>query len=48
MYVYTLIVLAGKPEVKRLVGRLRRRWEDTIKKCLREIGWRGKDWIHLA
>jgi hypothetical protein len=29
----------GKPEEKRSLGRLRRRWEDNIKMDLREIGW---------
>jgi hypothetical protein len=32
----------------RPLGRPRRRWEDNIKTDLREIGWRGMDWIHLA
>jgi hypothetical protein len=32
-------VLVGKPEVKRPLGRPRRRWEDGIKMDLREIGW---------
>jgi hypothetical protein len=26
----------------------RRRWEDNIKMDLREIGWEGVDWLHLA
>jgi hypothetical protein len=30
-------VLVGNPEVKRLLGRFRRRWEDNIKMDLREI-----------
>jgi hypothetical protein len=29
---------------KRSIGRLRRRWEDTIKMDLQEVGW-GMDWI---
>jgi hypothetical protein len=42
-------VLVGKPEGKRSLGRPRRRWEDGIKKDLREIGWGGGvEWIHLA
>jgi hypothetical protein len=41
-------ILVGKPEVKRPLGSLRRRWEDNIKMDLREIGWRGMDWIDLA
>jgi hypothetical protein len=31
-------VLVGKPEVKRPLGRPRRRWEDGIKMDLRKIG----------
>jgi hypothetical protein len=38
----------GKPEGKRPLGRLRRRWEDNIRMALRKIGWRGIDWIDLA
>jgi hypothetical protein len=40
--------LGGKPEVKRPVGRPRRRWVDNIKMDLREIGWGVMDWIDLA
>jgi hypothetical protein len=32
-------VLMGKPEGKRPLGRLGRRWEDWIRMELREIGW---------
>jgi hypothetical protein len=35
-------------ERKGPVGRPRYRWEDNIKMDLREIGWRGMDWIDLA
>jgi hypothetical protein len=38
-------ILVGKPEGKRPLGRLRRRWVDNIKI---EIGWDGMDWIDLA
>jgi hypothetical protein len=41
-------VLVGKPEVKRPLGRPRRRWEDGMRMNLREIGWRmwiGFDWL---
>jgi hypothetical protein len=38
----------GKPEGKRTLGRLRRRWVDNIKMDLLEIGWGGVDWIGLA
>jgi hypothetical protein len=41
-------ILVGKPEGKRLLGRLRHRWEDNIRINLRERGWEGVDWIHLA
>ena len=41
-------VLVGKPEVKRPLGRLRRRWEDNIKMDLQEMGCGGMDWIELA
>jgi hypothetical protein len=40
-------ILVGNPEGKRLRGRPRRRWKD-IRTDLREIGWEGVDWIHLA
>jgi hypothetical protein len=33
------MVLVGKPEGKRALGRPRRRWEDEIRMDLREIGW---------
>jgi hypothetical protein len=41
-------VLVGKPEGKRPLERPRRRWEDGIRKDLREIGLGGVDWIGLA
>ena len=42
-------VLVGKPEGKRPLGRLRRRWEDNIKMDLQEVGCcGGMDWIDLA
>jgi hypothetical protein len=41
-------VLVGKHEGNKQLGRPRRRWEDTIKMDLREMGWGGMDWIHLA
>jgi len=40
--------LVGKPEGKRPLGRLRRRWEDNIKMDLEEVGCGGMDWIDLA
>ena len=41
-------VLVGKPEGKRPLGRPRRRWEDSIKIDLQELGCGGMDWIELA
>jgi hypothetical protein len=38
----------GKPEGKKPLRRLRRRWEDNIRIDLSEIRWGGMDWIHLA
>ena len=38
----------GKPEGKRPLGRLRRRWEDNIKMDLQELGCGVVDWIELA
>jgi hypothetical protein len=40
--------LVGKPEGKRTLGRLRRRWLDNIRKDLVEIGWGDVAWIGLA
>jgi hypothetical protein len=42
------MVLVGRPEGKRLVGRPRCRWEDNIKLDLRETGINGANWIQLA
>ena len=36
-------VLVGKPEGKRSLGRPRHRWEDDIKKDLREVGCDPED-----
>jgi hypothetical protein len=41
-------VLVRRPEGKRPLGRLRRRWEDNIKMNLREIGIDGTNWIQVA
>jgi hypothetical protein len=40
--------MVGKPEERRPLGRLRRRWMDNIKIDLRKIGWGGMDWIDLS
>jgi hypothetical protein len=41
-------IVVGKPEENTPLGRPRQRWEDNIRTDLREIGWEGVDWIHLA
>jgi len=41
-------VLVGKPERKKPLGKLWRRWEDNIKMDLQEVGFGGMDWIELA
>jgi hypothetical protein len=41
-------VLVGKPEGKRPLGRPRRKWENSIKMDLQEVGCGGMDWIELA
>jgi hypothetical protein len=40
--------LVGKPEGRRPLGRLKRRWEDNIKLDLQEVGCGGVDWIDVA
>jgi hypothetical protein len=34
-------ILVGRPEGRRPLGRLRRRWENNIKMDLQEVGWGG-------
>jgi hypothetical protein len=41
-------ILVGKPEGKRPLGRPRNSWVDNIKMDIREIGWGGMEWLHLA
>jgi hypothetical protein len=41
-------VLVGRPKGKRPLGRPTCRWEDNIKKDLREIGIDGVNWIQLS
>jgi hypothetical protein len=41
-------ILVGKPEGKKLLGRLRHRWANNIKMDLRGIELDGMDWIYLA
>jgi hypothetical protein len=41
-------IFARNPEGNRPLGRCRRRWKDTIRMCLRVIGWEIMDSIRLA
>jgi len=45
------MVLVGKPEGRRPLGRPRRRWEDKIKVDLKEVGcgiWTGSSWLRIG
>jgi len=42
------MVLVGKPEERRPLGRPRRRWEDNIRIDLPKVGCGGVDWMELA
>jgi hypothetical protein len=45
------MILVGKPEGKRPLGRPRHRWEDEIRMDLREIGWGmwiGFNWLRIG
>jgi hypothetical protein len=42
------IVLVGKPEGKRPLGRPRLRWEDNIKMDFQEVGGGRGDWMELT
>jgi hypothetical protein len=44
----TFTLFARKPEESRPIGRPRRRWEDSIRMDLREIGRGGMDWVCLV
>jgi hypothetical protein len=37
------MILMGKPEGKRLLGRSRGRWVDYVEMDLRDIGWGGME-----
>jgi hypothetical protein len=41
-------LLVGNPEGKRPLRRPRRRWVDSIRMQLGEVGWGDVDWIDLA
>jgi hypothetical protein len=42
------MILVGKPEGKRPLGKARCRWVDNIKIDLREVGLGAMDWTDLA
>jgi hypothetical protein len=42
------VVLRGKPEGKRPLGKPRRRWEDGIRMDLGEMGWGSLECIQLT
>jgi hypothetical protein len=44
----TYELLVGKPERRRPLGKLRRRWLDNIRMDLLELGWGDVDWIGLT
>jgi len=44
----TFEVLVGRPERRRPLGRLRRKWEDKSKMDLQLVGWGGMECIALA
>ena len=41
-------ILTGTPAGKRLLERPRRRWEDNIRKDLKEIGINTRNWVDSA
>jgi hypothetical protein len=41
-------ILVENLEVKRPLGRPRRRWRGNIRRDLREIVWKSEDWLRLA
>jgi len=41
-------ILVGKHERMRPLGRDSRGMEDNIRMDLREIGWEGVEWLHIA
>jgi hypothetical protein len=42
------LILFGKPGGRRHLARPRCRWKNYNRMDLREIGWEGVDWIHVA
>ena len=48
IYVKLINILVTQRKGKSRLGRNRCRWENNNKKCLRELGCEGEDWIYLA
>jgi hypothetical protein len=42
------MILVGKPEGRRTLGRPRHRWVDNIRMNLGEVEWGDVDWIDLV
>jgi hypothetical protein len=42
------MLLVGKPEGKRPLGRPKRRWVDNIMMDLVDVGWGDVDWVGVA
>jgi hypothetical protein len=47
---YGEMTVAYRISVRRLEGRIRRRWEDNIKMDLQEVGWAwtGLSWLRIG
>ena len=43
-----LTVIWRNAELKKKRRKTRHRWEDNINVNLKEMGWKGLEWIHLA
>ena len=41
-------ILTGSPTRKRLLGRLRRRWQDDIRMVLKKMGINTRNWLDSA
>jgi hypothetical protein len=44
----TYRILVREPEGKRPLIRRRHGWEDNIRMDVKDIGWKGVNWIHPA
>jgi len=41
-------ILVGRPDGRGPLGRPRRRWEDNVRRDLREVGFRDENWLDIA